>query len=421
MDLGITRSSPAVEGWPSGATIDGMAIPDLPNLARMRADRHRRVQRQLQEQNLDGALLLGTSNVAYATGTELPGEDSGRATLFRTVALVLKEDEFPHLFTPYPDAAPIDLPGSHLHGPLFPDLGEGLPLLGSGLAGLLPERPRLAVDDITYPMMASLGQVDWRDARSVLAPCKITKTVDEVSCIRLAQRLTELAMDITRESLRPGLRQTDLTATFLRRVFDLGATANSIDPIWQVMTPAKAAGPWTTHGGLAYPTSTTDRLLRAGDIIWVDAGISHHGYSSDYGRTWITTVEAKPTARQQSQFERWSAVVAAALAACRPGATGLEIGRAASAANGGTRPWMEHFYLAHGVGTDSAEMPLIGTDLGDAFDDTLIMTPGMVLVFEPVIWDDGHGGYRAEDVVAVTDQGWVSLSSDQYDPYRLSA
>jgi Xaa-Pro aminopeptidase len=387
----------------------------------MRADRHRRVQRQLQEQNLDGALLLGTSNVAYATGTELPGEDSGRATLFRTVALVLKEDEFPHLFTPYPDAAPIDLPGSHLHGPLFPDLGEGLPLLGSGLAGLLPERPRLAVDDITYPMMASLGQVDWRDARSVLAPCKITKTVDEVSCIRLAQRLTELAMDITRESLRPGLRQTDLTATFLRRVFDLGATANSIDPIWQVMTPAKAAGPWTTHGGLAYPTSTTDRLLRAGDIIWVDAGISHHGYSSDYGRTWITTVEAKPTARQQSQFERWSAVVAAALAACRPGATGLEIGRAASAANGGTRPWMEHFYLAHGVGTDSAEMPLIGTDLGDAFDDTLIMTPGMVLVFEPVIWDDGHGGYRAEDVVAVTDQGWVSLSSDQYDPYRLSA
>jgi hypothetical protein len=39
-------------------------------------------------------------------------------------------------------------------------------------------------------------------------------------------------------------------------------------------------------------------------------------------------------------------------------------------------PWIPHFYLAHGVGTDSAEMPLIGTDLGEQFDERLIMKPG---------------------------------------------
>ena len=76
-----------------------------------------------------------------------------------------------------------------------------------------------------------------------------------------------------------------------------------------------------------------------------------------------------------------------------------------------------HFYLAHGVGTDSAEMPLVGTDLGEAFDERQVLQPGMVLVFEPVIWDEGAGGYRSEDIVAVTDDGWTALSDFPYDPF----
>ena len=66
-------------------------------------------------------------------------------------------------------------------------------------------------------------------------------------------------------------------------------------------------------------------------------------------------------------------------------------------------------------------MPLIGTDLGERFDARLIMQPGMVLVFEPVIWEDGFAGYRSEDIVAVTDTGWVQLSGSTYEPYGLTA
>ena len=111
--------------------------------------------------------------------------------------------------------------------------------------------------------------------------------------------------------------------------------------------------------------------------------------------------------------------MAAARDILKPGVSALELGRAAIAANDGVKPWMEHFYLAHGIGTDSAEMPLIGTDLGDDFDGSLIMAPGMVLVFEPVIWDEGYAGYRSEDIVAVTDTGWVQLSGLRYDPFEL--
>jgi Xaa-Pro aminopeptidase len=168
---------------------------------------------------------------------------------------------------------------------------------------------------------------------------------------------------------------------------------------------------------VAFPTASSDRFLREGDVVWVDSGILWQGYASDFGRTWIVSDDPRPTARQEAQFERWTEVVEAVLERVKPGATGLELVRAAIDANGGDRPWIEHFYLAHGVGTDSAEMPLIGTDLGDAFDEQLQLAPGMVLVLEPVIWDDGAAGYRSEDIYAVTDDGWAALSDFAFDPY----
>jgi Xaa-Pro dipeptidase len=409
----------AIDDWAAGATIGGATIPSRPDMARLRADRHAKMQAQLKAQELDGLVLLGSGNVAYATGADTPGEDSGRAGLFRPMAVVVRGEVAPHIYTPYWDGVPGDLPPEHVHGPLFPELDDGRAQLLDALYEHFDAGARLGVDEQTHPMLRALHAFDWTEATAVLGAAKIVKTADEVSAIRLAQRITELAMEGVRAALRPGLRQTDLSALFLRRIFELGATANAIDPIWQVMGPTRADGPWTIHGDLAYPTSTTDQLLREGDVIWVDAGISHQGYASDFGRTWLTTAQPSPTARQRAQFTRWQAVVAAATDLLKPGVSALELGRAAIAANDGTKPWLEHFYLAHGIGTDSAEMPLIGTDLGEAFDASLIMAPGMVLVFEPVIWDEGFAGYRSEDVVAVTDTGWVPLSGDRYDPFAV--
>jgi len=56
-------------------------------------------------------------------------------------------------------------------------------------------------------------------------------------------------------------------------------------------------------------------------------------------------------------------------------------------------------------------MPFVGTDLGQEFDASLTLQPGMVLVFEPVVWDDGRAGHRSEEIVAVTADGYVPLST----------
>ena len=258
------------------------------------------------------------------------------------------------------------------------------------------------------------------DAEQILGPAKLVKTDDELECIRRAQRINELAMYDVYGALEPGVRQSDLSGIFLRRIFELGASANSIDPIWQATPNAIADGPFTVNGDVAFPTCSSDRILRQDDLILVDSGLLYEGYASDFGRTWLAGGRV-PTAQQRDHFKRWHDVIGRVLALTRPGTTGLELHRAACENEHGRRPWLDHFYLVHGIGTESAEMPFIGTDLGEEFDESIVLAPGMVMVLEPVIWEDGAGGYRSEDIVAVTDDGYRMLSSFPYLPFDEGA
>ena len=61
-----------IDEWSAGATIGGVEIPALPDLARMRRERFQRLQDQLEAQGIDGLVLLGSSSVAYATGAAMP-------------------------------------------------------------------------------------------------------------------------------------------------------------------------------------------------------------------------------------------------------------------------------------------------------------------------------------------------------------
>lgn len=196
----------------------------------------------------------------------------------------------------------------------------------------------------------------------------------------------------------------------------LGADHNEIDPIFQVMARRRADTVQTNAGAVAFPTGIEDPEFAEGDLVWVDGGHGYEGYASDFGRTWI--VGRTPNDAERSCFERWKTILDASIRAVRPGATLGDVGRAATAANDGERPWLPHFYLAHAVGLDSAEMPMIGSDLGDEFDDGYVLAEGMILVLEPIVWDDGVASYRAEEIVVVTADGCRMLTGRPgYLPY----
>jgi Xaa-Pro aminopeptidase len=396
-------------------------IPPKPDLARMRRDRMGRIHGGMREQGLDALVLLGNTNVVYATGAIWPLADSGRANFEQPVAVVLADDEWPHLFSPIrqDDRLATDLPSDHLHGPVYLDFDEGVQRFASELEALVPANAVIAMDEWTNALCREQAILFAKgapaDAGRVMSQAKATKTPDELSCMREALRITEWAIAGVQASIKPGVRQTDLTATFLRMIFEAGADANILDPIWQVMPERMADGPWTTTGDLACPLLSTERELVEGDVLWVDTGISCGGFHSDFGRTWV--VGREPDARQRAQFERWLAIRDAVLAVTRAGATAADLTATAIEAAGGIKPWMPHFYLGHGLGIDSAEMPYVGSDIGEAFDASLVLAAGMVLVIEPIVWDDGAAGYRSEEVLLITEDGWEPMTDYPYDPF----
>lgn len=396
-------------------------VPEWPDRARMYRECGARLRGAMADKGIDALVLLGNGNVVYATGVSWPLLDAGLSHVERPVAIVLAGDEHPHLFMPLREgsAADTEVPASHIHPPLYLEFDEGVERFVKVLADLLPAGATVAVDELTGAMRRAQSRLfpggAPSDAAQVVGPAKLVKTPDQISCMRRACRITEEAMVDVQKSLAPGVRQVDLSAQFVRRAFELGATANMLEAIWQVMPRSKAEGTWTTHGDLALPLLTTEKELERGDVLWTDVSITFTGYCSDFGRTWV--VGDEPTERQHAQYDKWRSILDAVLGVVRAGATSGDLARAAIAANGGAKPWLPHFYLGHGIGTNAAEMPMIGTDLGEEFDDNFVFPAGMALVLEPVVWEDGTGGYRSEEIVVVTDDGYQQITDYAYAPY----
>jgi Xaa-Pro aminopeptidase len=407
------RRSPAADDL-----VDLVDVVDAIDVGRMHRERHARLQAEMERQGIDLAVLLHGGNVAYATGVPTRAVDVTHATFERPVAVVVAEEEHPHLLWE----------GDGLQAGVWPELDEGAALLARTLAditGGLAGR-RVAVDVQTGAMLRAgvLDGASLVDAGSVVGAAKVVKTDDELACITEAQRRNEVAMVAAQQACVPGATRGEVAGAFLAALREVGVEANMIDPIFQPMPRSVADGPRTTTGDVAFPTGVGNPVFAKDDLVWVDSGIDHLGYASDFGRTWIVGRDPSPDERRL--FERWCDVMIAVLEVLGPGVTSGDLCRAATAAaggsgdgsGGGARPWLPHFYLAHGVGVESAEIPLIGTDLGPEFDDGFVLAPGMVLVLEPVAWEDGVASYRAEEIVTVTTDGWRHLGGGHpYEPF----
>jgi Xaa-Pro dipeptidase len=429
--LAEQRFAPGAGANPARPAVDTDSIDtdidtDI-DIARMVRRRHARLQAEMANQDVEVAILLHRPHVTYATGHPVHGVDATHAVWERPVAVVTAGGDRSHLLAGDIESQPATPPEVQRHPAVWPELGSAMPALADALAaiaGPLAGR-RVALDEQTGAMLRA-GLLDGAtvvDASHLVASAKIVKTADELACIALAQRRNEIAMRAAQQALRPGVRRSTVAGAFLSALHEAlhePGGANLIDPIFQPVPRSVTDGPRTTTGTVAFPTGVGDPVFAEGDLVWVDSGIDHLGYASDFGRTWV--VGRDPTPAEQSLFSRWCAVMTAVLDVLRPGVTAGDLCHAATTANDGERPWLPYFYLAHGVGIESAEMPLVGTDLGAAFDDGLVLAPGMVLVLEPVVWREGVGGYRAEEIVAVTDDGWCHLGGGYpYAPFEAAA
>jgi len=166
-----------------------------------------------------------------------------------------------------------------------------------------------------------------------------------------------------------------------------------------VMTPFVASG---EHMSPPHRISS-DKLIRNGDLVFIDIGANWNGYFGDVART---TICGKPSRRQQEIFTAVYEALRAGIAKMRPGCTNQDAAQAiiqtAEKYNLGKR--FLSLFIGHGVGIGANEPPYIGETLPGA--PVYEFQPGMVFAVEPLIWVEGvrgGGGVRLEEIVLITD------------------
>jgi Xaa-Pro aminopeptidase len=142
------------------------------------------------------------------------------------------------------------------------------------------------------------------------------------------------------------------------------------------------------------------RLMKAGDLLVLDAAGECGGYSADVTRTF--PVSGTFTAEQRRVYDAVLKAQDAGIQACRPGTT---IGEINAICRGVLKEEGLGSYLPHGVSH------WLGLDVHDPGDYALALAPGMVLTVEPGCYiAEKELGVRIEDDILVTEDGPVNLS-----------
>ncbi len=223
------------------------------------------------------------------------------------------------------------------------------------------------------------------------------KSPAEVECIGAAAALADLALAHMITLLRPGTteRAAALEGEFLMR--REGAEAAAFDVI-------VASGP---RSALPH-AQTTDRELRAGDLVVIDIGAKVRGYCSDMTRTFAVR---SASSQARDIYGIVYGAQQASAAAVRPGAVCRDVDSIARSLieESGHGDDFGHG-LGHGVGIDVHEAPRLRED------EEAELAAGNVVTVEPGIYLDDVGGVRLEDLLAVSAEGAERLTGSPMPP-----
>jgi Xaa-Pro aminopeptidase len=219
------------------------------------------------------------------------------------------------------------------------------------------------------------------------------KEPPEIARIRAAAELADEALRGVLEAGLAGRTERAVAIELELRMRRLGATGPSFPSI-------VAAGP---HSALPH-AEPRDAQIPRDTLVTIDWGALLDGYCSDCTRTYATGEHLPDEAR--AVYELVLAAQLAGLAAVRAGPNGKEIDAVAretieTAGHG------EHFGhgLGHGVGLEVHEAPRLSRTAGEQ-----PLRAGSVVTIEPGVYIPGLFGVRIEDLVVVTDEGFVVLT-----------
>ena len=372
------------------------------DFAALRRKRVAKAHASLDAAHLDALLVWKDENVRYLTDLR-PQLIAGKTTALNGALLVA--DQAPILFCSGGERDRVDRTMPWItEAYTIPIIEERALIEGfvrDILAPALREhglaRARIGMDEANTSLVQFIGKylpnvvIDGGD--TPMQRARRIKLPEEIALLEEATALADAVTASGVAAVAEGMRECDVAGEAMRTLFRLGGEYA------HVMTPFVASG---EHMAPPHRISS-DKLIRNGDIVFIDIGAAWNGYFGDVART---TICGKPSRQQQEIFTAVHDALGAGIAKMRPGCTNQDAARAiietANKYNLGDR--FLSLFIGHGIGIGANEPPYIGETLPGA--PVFEFQPGMVFAVEPLIWVEGvrgGGGVRLEEMVLVTD------------------
>lgn len=385
--------------------------PDPESLRRLRVER---AQKAMADAGLDALLLWKNENVRYLTALR-PQIIAGKSSFLNGCLLLADREPIALLSGGEAERARVVMPWlEEIHVvPIMEAPGLIRGAVEATIAPLLERhgvaRGRLGLDAAAYAQVQALGQalpgLELTDGDVVMQQARRIKVPAEVALMQEACAIAEAVTETAMATVSPGVRETDVVAEAMHTLYRLGGEMP------HVITPFVASGEHMSPPNRI----ASDKVIREGDLVFIDIGAMWGGYFGDLGRTVIC---GEPNRRQQEIYSAVHACLHAGAEAMAPGRTNEDVA-AAVRSTAGEHGLGENFislFIGHGVGIGANEPPYVGENLPGA--ETVVLEEGMTFALEPLIWVPGirgGGGVRLEDTLLVTAQGSRALTRTRFD------
>jgi len=384
----------------------GVDFEERVNYERLRKERLFRAKEQLKAYNLGALLCFDFDNIRYITGTHVGEWARNKMTRH----CILPVDSDPILFDPAAAAKRVNCPwiadrvfpavGS-MRGTIPPEVGMIRKVAKTIKKTLEEHRVKdmpLGVDIIEIPLVKALAGEGIKvvDGQQAMLDARMIKTRDEIELLKTAAAMVDAAYEEIARSIKPGVRENDLVAVANKVLYTLGS--DLVECVNSVSGPR----------GAPHPHTFSDRIIRPGDMVYLDIMHSYNGYRTCYYRTFIC---GKPTKTQVKAYDTAWTWLKKSMDAVKPGVTTKDVAECWPAAQEFGFKNEEEAYLlqfGHGIGMSIWEKPIISRLF--SLEHPFKIQEGMTFALET--WcpsKDGKGAARIEEEVALTSSGYERL------------
>ena len=243
------------------------------------------------------------------------------------------------------------------------------------------------------------------DSTPLLNEARSIKTSQEIERMRLANELAALAMDYTREHMRPGMKESEVGGMYEGFVHGLGVGYRGRVEMARAFTLV-----WSGKG-IATFTATGDRPIQKNEPTLFEIWVCADGYWTDLTKN---ACPGELTPEYHNLLDLLLKVFNEAVKTARDGAGFPDLDRLIRARiTEGGYPGQPSHAICHGVGARAHEFPYAHQAGSGA------MRKNMVLAIEPGIYWPGGGGLRLEDNFLITETGNEKLCTYP-DDFRLA-